>query len=450
MATTEVVLQQGQALARVSSEDFMPVFDMKTAIARRAFLVEIVKSEVMVPDVDYGRIPGTEKPTLLKPGAEKLCTLFGLSPEFVLEHVIEDWTGADHGGEPLFYYRYKCRLTKNGFLIGEGIASCNSWESKYRYRWVNEDQVPPHLSKDSLPKRTAELVEPLFAINKAETAGKYGKPKEYWDRFKAAMEDGTARQTTRKKADGGEMPAIAIGGTVYRVPNQESPDVVNTCQKMAQKRSLVASVLIGTNASEFFSQDLEDFDYIGGHAPAAATAPVETQEQVAERRLAEERAKAAEAEARAKQQQQQKPAAAPAKAAPAAEAPIPDWAKHVPDEVSATWARMGTTRKAIVAEFDAELSRMIRAFGNDRGREYYAMVLEEHGKFDPLGFSGSISQPRRILLELYKVRQLEAERKAKLESATLETPADKVAAEGQQITDEDLPGELFGDPSLSK
>ncbi|MFB2835053.1 hypothetical protein [Floridanema evergladense] len=41
-------------------------------------------------------------------------------------------------------------------------------------------------------------------------------------------------------------------------PNPRIYDAVNTICKMAQKRSLVAAVLIATGASEFFTQDLED------------------------------------------------------------------------------------------------------------------------------------------------------------------------------------------------
>jgi hypothetical protein len=53
----------------------------------------------MVKDQDFGEIPGTSKPTLLKPGAEKLCNFFGLEPEFT--PIVEDldWMGAQHGGE---------------------------------------------------------------------------------------------------------------------------------------------------------------------------------------------------------------------------------------------------------------------------------------------------------------------------------------------------------------
>ena len=67
------------------------------AIARRNALVEFVKA-VMVDKTDYGVIPGTDKPTLLKPGAEKLNTLFGLSSRFTIIEKETDWTGKDHGG----------------------------------------------------------------------------------------------------------------------------------------------------------------------------------------------------------------------------------------------------------------------------------------------------------------------------------------------------------------
>ena len=46
--------------------------------------------------------------------------------------------------------------------------------------------------------------------------------------------------------------------TLYRVPNPDVADLVNTIQKMAQKRALVAATLIATSASEFFTQDVED------------------------------------------------------------------------------------------------------------------------------------------------------------------------------------------------
>src|SRR5579864_8027152 len=88
---------------------FLPVLSVTEAVQRRSAIVDFVR-EVMKPDVDFGVIPGTQKPTLLKPGAEKLCTLFGLTTRFQLIQCVEDWTGEQHGGEPFFYYYYRCQL----------------------------------------------------------------------------------------------------------------------------------------------------------------------------------------------------------------------------------------------------------------------------------------------------------------------------------------------------
>src|ERR1019366_9978741 len=77
---------------------FMPAMSMDVALARRAAIVEFTRT-IMVLDQDFGEIPGTHKPALLKPGAEKLCSFFGLEPEFrpVAEEI--DWTGARYDGE---------------------------------------------------------------------------------------------------------------------------------------------------------------------------------------------------------------------------------------------------------------------------------------------------------------------------------------------------------------
>jgi hypothetical protein len=49
--------------------------------------------------------------------------------------------------------------------------------------------------------------------------------------------------------------------------------VVNTIQKMAQKRALVAATLISTSASEFFTQDVEDADPFGHNIDTGSHSP---------------------------------------------------------------------------------------------------------------------------------------------------------------------------------
>lgn len=210
----------------VSGADmFMPVMDVKQALARRQSTVSFVQS-IMVQGTDYGAVPGTDKPTLLKPGAEKLTTFFGLAPVFVSERIIEEF--GDDGREPLFFYRYRCELYRAGTLVGSGIGSCNSRESKYRYR--NSERVCPQCGKAAIIKGKAE----------------YGGG---WLCF--GRKGGCGAKFTEND------PAIA-NQQVGKVPNPDVADLVNTIDKMAQKRALIAATLIAVNASEFFTQDVED------------------------------------------------------------------------------------------------------------------------------------------------------------------------------------------------
>ncbi len=87
-------------------------------------MVEFVQTQ-MVKDIDYGVIPGTKKPTLLKPGSEKLCRLFSLRPSYELIHFVTDFD------RPLFHYHYRCTLVRSGEMVGQGDGSCNSKEKKY-------------------------------------------------------------------------------------------------------------------------------------------------------------------------------------------------------------------------------------------------------------------------------------------------------------------------------
>ena len=81
--------------------------------------------QAVVPGHDIGIIPGTNKPTLLKPGAEKICLMMGLSSRFEIMDKTEDY---DKG---FFAYNIRCILSKDGFDICEGVGHCNSRERKY-------------------------------------------------------------------------------------------------------------------------------------------------------------------------------------------------------------------------------------------------------------------------------------------------------------------------------
>ena len=114
-------------------------------------------------------------------------------------------------------------------MAGEGEGSCNSWETKYRYR--SADRVCPRCGATAIIKGKAEYGGGWICFNKKGGCG--AKYKE-------------------------DDPAIT-SQPAGKVPNPDVADVVNTVQKMAQKRSLVAAVLNATNASDWFTQDVEDY-----------------------------------------------------------------------------------------------------------------------------------------------------------------------------------------------
>lgn len=243
-------------LVKVPAQDlYQPVMTIDTAIARRNDIVEFVR-RIMVKDLDFGVIPGTStKPVLLKPGAEKLCQFFGLEPEFTALMEIADWVGTEHAGEPFYYIRYRCRLTRNGTVMGVGEGSCNSWESKYRYR--NANRVCPKCGKEAIIKGREEYGGGWLCFAKKGGCG----------------------------AKFGDTDKTIVDQPTGRLLNPDVADVVNTIQKMAQKRALVAATLLATSGSEFFTQDLEDAPT--PEPPGTVRNTPEQQQEVAKRRIAE-------------------------------------------------------------------------------------------------------------------------------------------------------------------
>lgn len=163
-------------------------------------LQAFVKSQ-MVKDVDYGTIPGTKKPTLYKPGAEKLAAMYGFAQHAEVIQKVEDWD------REFFHYEVRVELInkRTGVIEAQGVGSANSRETRYRWRWVPEKDVPAGVDKSALVRRS----------------GKFGP--------------------------------------LYRMDNENPADVVNTCLKMAKKRALVDAALAATRSSGLFTQDAEDF-----------------------------------------------------------------------------------------------------------------------------------------------------------------------------------------------
>lgn len=224
-----IVEEQARVAAR-----YKPVMNVADSIERYK-QIETFVTECMKEGIDYGKPPGfakDAKPFLYKPGAQKLCAFFGYVPNYEEMVAIEEWTDSRYG-ESLFYYKFRCILKKDREPVGEGIGSCNSWESKYRYR--NAERVCPDCNQPAIIKGKAE----------------YGGGWLCWDKKGGCKSKFTS-----------EDPRIMEQET-GKVPNPDIADVINTCQKQGEKRAYVEATLSATGASAFFSQD-EDVVRPGG------------------------------------------------------------------------------------------------------------------------------------------------------------------------------------------
>ena len=127
-----------------------------------------IKEQVMRQGVHYGIIPGCKKPSLLKPGAEKLCAAFRLDPEFETTSREDLNRTVSHGRNGTIPERRKLKGTTQGFIeydsccslvhipTGEIWArnvsgSCNSFEAKYK-------KLNPYDVKNTLEKMAEKSV----------------------------------------------------------------------------------------------------------------------------------------------------------------------------------------------------------------------------------------------------------------------------------------------------
>lgn len=219
--------------------------------------LERVQRELMTAGEDYGVIPGTKKPTLLKPGAEKLCQIYRLVPLFT--ETLMEGDGERH---PDLRVHSSCRLhveTSDGPIVGEGIGAANSWEVKYRYRSDGGGRACPACA------HVGSLRKSTYIDNKVGP--------EYW--YCHAKAGGCGMKFRR------DDPAILEQAvSTGKAKNPDPYDAENTLLKMARKRAQIDAVLRATATSGLFTQDVEDLpppptvDPL--QEPAPVVAPVES------------------------------------------------------------------------------------------------------------------------------------------------------------------------------
>lgn len=233
MSETDVIDVEPTALVRQPERSavlLMPVMNVGTAMARLKEFQEFCASYLQESHDggndggDFGIIPGTKKKTLLKSGADKLCEIYGLYDEYVILRTVENW---DTG---LFDYSLTCLLKsrRDDSVVGSGVGSCSSYESKYR--WRESQRICPTCGKAAIIKGKAEYGGGWICFKKKDGCG-------------AKFRDGDSN-----------IESQVIG----RVENPDIADSKNTVLKMAKKRAKIDAVIGVTRSSGLFTQDTED------------------------------------------------------------------------------------------------------------------------------------------------------------------------------------------------
>lgn len=119
---------------------------------------QVIKSQLR-PKVDFGIIPGTDKPTLLKPGAEKILMLLGVTSTYELLERVQDY---DQG---FFAYTVKCELSKDGIIITEGLGHCNSRERKFMSQKVDPYTIANTCLKMAKKRAQVDAVLTLASLS---------------------------------------------------------------------------------------------------------------------------------------------------------------------------------------------------------------------------------------------------------------------------------------------
>ena len=229
-----------RALAMMSDSEFERAL---TGIRQGQVRIARMQKELLIEGVDYGNVPGVDKPSLGKPGAEKLGLAYSLAARVERTLVIGDGITS-----PTITYDATCHLHLGSFdgpEVGVGHGSCNSWETKYR--WRNQERTCPTCG------------DPAIIAGKAEYGGG-------WLCFKKRGGCGAKF--------GAEDPRIT-GQQVGREENPEPWDLANTLMKMAEKRAHVDSILRTTAASGIFTQDLEENVVVLDVTPPRAARPAQ-------------------------------------------------------------------------------------------------------------------------------------------------------------------------------
>lgn len=210
--------------------------DLQTVRENIERVHDILKNQ-MDEDVHYGIIPGTTNKTLFKAGAELIAMNFGVRPEYDI--IINKFPPDEYPSLPAaeFHREYDvtCRLFKyfgQGAEVElcQGIGTCSTLESKFRYRYGKGATTDTNL------------------------------PAGFWDKWKqdkAAAKAMLPKGFGFAKNDNGDWKLTKKGS---KEENPDIADVWNTVKKIAKKRAYVDAINTFVAASNIFAKTEDEIE----------------------------------------------------------------------------------------------------------------------------------------------------------------------------------------------
>lgn len=233
-----------RALGRMTEAEYAE--EVRAIIAGTNRMMALQR-DLLREGVDYGTIPGTPKPTLYQPGAERLAMFHRLIPE----HVVTETITPVPGHPDRIDVRSDCSLhlgSLEGPVIGGAKGAISSYEDRYRWR--------------ILQRTCPNCQQPTIGKNKAEWGGGWGC---------RAGKGGCGAKFPEGYKPIEDQP-------LGKVENDEPYALLNTLVQMAQKRAFVAAVRHALGITDLFTEEIEEGAGLpeADRPPQTAAAPADT------------------------------------------------------------------------------------------------------------------------------------------------------------------------------
>lgn len=200
---------QPQIIAAQAQYSIVPT-NVQEQIDRAKQMIELnttLLSSILVENVDYMVIPGTQKPTLLKNGAEVICKVYSLA--VAAQDVISKTELWDQG---IFCYTVTCTLVhiESGRQVATGLGAASSEEKKYKFNRNGQPMENPADNINTLVKMAGKRAF-VDATLKATCASRV-----FTQDLEERKTDGGGRSYSNGGGYGGSEPATGAQYALIR------------------------------------------------------------------------------------------------------------------------------------------------------------------------------------------------------------------------------------------